>query len=59
MGSCWWDRHLDDCSGPPLIDVIYSSGVKYICDTLIGSSLPALEHRLLGSLNEDTNVLKV
>jgi hypothetical protein len=42
MGSGWWDRHLDDCSGPPLVDVIYLSGVEYICDTFIDFPLPAL-----------------
>lgn len=28
MGSRRWDRHLDDCSGPPLVDIIYLSEVE-------------------------------
>ena len=42
MGSRWWNRHLNDCSGPPLVDVIYISEVEYNYDTYIDSSSPAL-----------------
>ncbi len=42
MGSRWWSRHLNDCSGPPLVDVIYLSGVEYNSDTLINLPSPAL-----------------
>lgn len=41
MGGRRRDRHLNDCSGPPLVDVIYLSEVEYNCDTLIDLPTPA------------------
>lgn len=40
MGSRWWNRHLNDRSGPPLVDVMYHSEVEYNSDTFI--DLPSL-----------------
>ena len=45
VGSCWWDCHLDDCSSPPLVDVIYPPRVKYIGGAFIGFPSHALEQR--------------
>ena len=42
MGSRWWNRHLNDCSGASLVDVIYLSEVEYNYDTLIDPPSPAL-----------------
>lgn len=40
MGSRWWHCHLNDRSGPPLVDVMYHSEVEYNSDTFI--DLPPL-----------------
>ena len=37
MGSRWWDRHLNDCSGSPVVDVIYFPGEEYIVTRLLTS----------------------
>ena len=42
MGSRWWNRHLHDRSGPPLVDIMYHSEVEYNIDTLINLPSPAL-----------------
>jgi hypothetical protein len=42
VGGGGWDRHLNNCPGPPLVDVIYLSEVEYNCDTLIDLPWPAL-----------------